>query len=166
MCNSCGDKYTANELGLLVAPGAAHPEQNPAAQDSANGQERAMPDRPLLPADAATDRAETNPLNPTSADTEPVLEPAAHATDTLTGSSTPLTAEGSANPVAPTPSTMDIGPVASGDAPGSLKSAQAAVPITSGTNQQDLNIHFTAPATSMNPDQSADRPSTGGPETT
>ena len=168
MCNSCGDKFTANELGPLVAPGAAHPDQDPAAQNSAKGEERAMPDRPILPADAATDGAETDSLNPISADTEPVLEPASHATDTLTGSPTPLTAEGSANPVAPTPTTMDIEPVASGDAPGSLKSAhaQAAVPFTSSTNQQDLNLHSTAPATPMNPDHSADRPSTGGPETT
>ena len=166
MCNSCGDKFTANELGPLVAPGAAHPDQDPAAQNSAKGEERALPDRPILPADAATDGAETNSLNPTSADTEPILEPASHATDTFTGSSTPLTAESSANPVAPEPTTMDIEPVASGDAPGSLKSAQAAVPITSSINQQNLNLHSTAPATPMNPDHSADRPSTGGPETT
>lgn len=32
MCNGCGDKFTANELGPLVAPGAAHPNKDIAAR--------------------------------------------------------------------------------------------------------------------------------------
>jgi len=36
VCNGCGDKSSANELGPLVAPGAAHPNKDTASQDQAN----------------------------------------------------------------------------------------------------------------------------------
>jgi hypothetical protein len=35
VCNSCGDKFTANELGPLVAPGAAHPDKENGDQSQA-----------------------------------------------------------------------------------------------------------------------------------
>jgi len=36
VCNGCGDKFSANELGPLVAPGAAHPNKDTASRDQAN----------------------------------------------------------------------------------------------------------------------------------
>lgn len=164
MCNSCGDKFTANELGPLVAPGAAHPNKDTTGQDPANGEETAVTDKPVLSAGAPIVEGETNSLIPTSTNNDPGAGPALSRTDTSTGAGTPLPPQSSATPSASTPALVDTAPVTSDNAPGSLENPQAAVPISS-TDHQDSVPPPIAEATSMDLDQSADRPSTGEPDT-
>lgn len=74
MCNGCGDKFTANELGPLVAPGAAHPNKDIGAsgQDETKAGVSAEADEPT-PATAAppivkseTGLADSTPTAPES----------------------------------------------------------------------------------------------------
>jgi hypothetical protein len=126
-------------------------------------------DKPVLSAGAPIVGGETNSLIPTSANNDPGAGPALSSTDTSTGAGTPLPSQSSAIPSAipsaSTPALVDTAPVASDNAPRSLANPPEAIPISSNTDQQKLQLPPVLEATSMDLDQSADRPSTGEPET-
>jgi hypothetical protein len=122
-------------------------------------------DKPVLSAGAPIVEGETNSLIPTSANNDPGAGPALSSIDTSTGAGTPLPPQSSATPSASTPALVDTAPVASDNAARSLGNPQAAVPISSSTDQHDLVPPPIAEATSMDLDHPADRPSTGEPET-
>jgi hypothetical protein len=122
-------------------------------------------DKPVLSAGAPIVEGETNSLIPTSANNDPGAGPALSSIDTSTGAGTPLPPQSSATPSASTPALVDSAPVASDNAPRSLANPPEAIPIPSNTDQQQLQLPPVLEATSMDLDQSADRPSTGEPET-
>jgi hypothetical protein len=124
-----------------------------------------MTDKPVLSADAPTSEGEAKSLNSTSANNDPSAGPALPSTDSGIGAETPLPPQSSATSSASTPALVDTAPVASDNAARSLGNPQAAVPISSSTDQHDLVPPPIAEATSMDLDHPADRPSTGEPET-
>jgi hypothetical protein len=124
-----------------------------------------MTDKPVLSADASTSEGETKSLNLTSANNDPSAGPASPSTNTGIGAGTPLPPQPSAKPVASGPTPVDPAPVTSEDTSGSLANPQAAIPISSNTDKQELQPPPISEATSMDLDHPADRPSTGKPET-
>ena len=114
-----------------------------------------MTDKPVLSASAPTVEGETNSVNSTSANPDPSPVPDLHVNNTGPGAGTLLPPQ---SPVGLAAASMDSAPVASDNALGSPAIPQAAIPISSRTEQQELQSPSVVSATPMDLDHPADRP--------
>jgi hypothetical protein len=152
VCNSCGDKFTANELGPLVAPGAAHPDKDTSDRTAVpNGTP------PAAASSAPTAEGENKPANSDlkSGETRPEAGPDVDSAGS--GSEVPVT-QTTATQADQTDTTTDILHTTPIQAKVNAETPQATEAMTT----EGMEIDHSSPETSIAPitSQPADDPST------